>query len=193
MEEKEFNSIVQSEKILYLGTDKNRIKRWKRSHHKRYTIWKYLYYFRCCQYWRDVRKNPPAGTIAKRLAKYRFLYYDKKRNIYSEKSGVEIGIDSSIGINPDIWHSGIVINGDIGDNCTFHGNNILGNKGKGNETLKPVIGNNVDIGAGAIIIGNVKIADDCIVGAGAVVTKSFETPGSVIAGVPGKVIKSREN
>ena len=193
MEEKEFNTLLQSEKALYLGTDKNRAKRWKKTHHKRYTIWRYLYYFRCCQYWRAARKNPAAGSIARRLAKLKFIYYDKKRNMYSEKSGVEIGIDSNIGVNLDIWHSGIVINGDIGDNCTFHGNNILGNKGKGSESLKPMLGNNVDVGAGALIIGNVEIADNCVIGAGAVVTKSFMEQGSVIAGVPGRVIKNRES
>ena len=57
-----------------------------------------------------------------------------------------------------------------------------------NEKLCPNIGNNVDIGVGAIIIGNVNIADGCIIGAGAVVTKSFDKINTVIVGVPGKAV-----
>lgn len=189
MNEKQFKEFLQAEKEVYLGSSPRQEKDWKRSHHKRYTIWKYLYYFRCCQYWRDVRKASDCGSFLKCLAKMKFRYYDKMRNIYSEKSGVEIGISCKIGKNCDIWHSGVVINGNVGDDCIFHGNNVIGNKGKGHEDESPTLGNRVDVGAGAIIIGDLQLADDCIVGAGAVVTKSFAESGSVIVGVPGKRIK----
>jgi acetyltransferase-like isoleucine patch superfamily enzyme len=49
-----------------------------------------------------------------------------------------------------------------------------------------VIGDNVWIGAGAIILPGVYIPEGCIVASGAVVTKSFINPKSIIAGVPGK-------
>ena len=52
------------------------------------------------------------------------------------------------------------------------------------------IGNNVWIGAGAIILPNVKIGDGVIVGAGSVVTKSFSA-NQVIGGVPAKFIRER--
>ena len=149
---------------------------------------KYLYFFRCCQYYRKVRQDKSASRFERKLAKFKFKHYEKKKNIYSYKSGVEIGIDSKIGKNCDIWHSGVVINGNIGDNCIFHGNNTIGNKGQGNDSLRPELVNNVDIGVGAVIIGSLNIADNCIIGAGAVVTKSFENQGSIIIGVPGKVI-----
>jgi len=189
MHEKLFKELLQEEKELYLGTNPKQEKDWKKSYHKRYTIWRYLYYFRCCQYWCDVRQATDIGRLQKRLAKMKFQHYNKMRNIYSEKSGVEIGINCKIGKNCDIWHSGVVINGDVGDDCIFHGNNIIGNKGKGHESESPIIGSKVDIGAGAIIIGDLRIADGCIIGAGAVVTKSFEDETSVIVGVPGKKIK----
>ncbi|MBT0889312.1 hypothetical protein KJR38_03095 [Streptococcus lutetiensis] len=55
----------------------------------------------------------------------------------------------------------------------------------------PVIGNNVDIGVGAKIIGNVTIADGIKIGANAVVNKSFYEEGITIVGVPArKVVKS---
>ena len=84
-----------------------------------------------------------------------------------------------------IWHYGsIIINGyaKIGENCTLHGQNCIGNNGKSNEA--PVIGNNVDIGAGASIIGNIKIADEIVIGAGAVVNKSFFRKGAILVGIP---------
>lgn len=184
----DFKKLLLGEKTLYLGNNLNSIKQMKKCRHKRYYIWKYLYYFRLCQFNIATRTDNNAGRLEKKIAKYKYRCYNKKRNKYSYKSGVEIGINCNIGKNCDIWHSGVVINADIGDNCVFHGNNILGNKGKGKESLNPKLGNNVDVGAGAVIIGDVRIADDSVIGAGAVVTKSFEEPGSIIVGVPGKQI-----
>ena len=58
------------------------------------------------------------------------------------------------------------------------------------ENGRNEIGNDVWIGANAIILGNIKIGDGVIVGAGAVVTKDVD-PYSVIGGVPAKLIKKR--
>ena len=184
----EFENTLLEEKRLYLGDNPNKARDMKKSRHKRYYIWKYLYFFRCCQYYRNVRQDKNSSRLERKLAKYKFKHYEKKKNIYSYKSGVEIGIDSRIGKNCDIWHSGVVINGNIGDNCIFHGNNTIGNKGLGNEIQRPELGNNIDLGVGAVVIGDLKIADNCIIGAGAVVTKSFEKQKSVIVGIPGKAI-----
>ena len=52
-----------------------------------------------------------------------------------------------------------------------------------------IIGNNVWIGSGVIILPNVTIGDNCILGANSVVTKSFEK-NSVIAGNPARLIKT---
>lgn len=188
MNKTEFSKLIDEERKLYLGELPHQAKQMKKIAHKRYYIWKYLYYFRCCQYFMYKRKDKNVSSFVRRIAKIKFNYYNRRKNIYSYKSGVEIGINSKIGRNCDIWHSGVVINGNVGDNCVFHGNNTLGNKGIGNEKMCPNIGNNVDIGVGAIIIGNVNIADGCIIGAGAVVTKSFDKKSSVIVGVPGKAI-----
>ena len=53
----------------------------------------------------------------------------------------------------------------------------------------PIIGNNVEVGFGAVIIGKVKIADGIKIGANSVVTNSFLEPNITIAGVPAKKIK----
>ena len=182
------NLIKGNEKILYLTNNQIKQKDMKKRLHKRFLIWKYLYCFRSWQFYRDLRSDKTASSLSRKVAKFKSHYYEKKKNIFSYKAGVEIGAQCKIGINCDIWHSGVVINGDVGDNCTFHGNNIIGNKGKGKDNQNPKIGNGVDIGANAVIIGDVTIADDCVIGAGAVVTKSFTEPGSVIVGVPGRKI-----
>ena len=186
MDYTDFQRIVNKEKSLYLSNKPAKQKDMKKRLHKRFLIWKNLYYFRSWQFYRDLRSDKSASGLSRRVAKIKSRYYEKKKNIFSYRSGVEIGAQCQIGKNCDIWHSGVVINGDVGDNCTFHGNNIIGNKGKGKETQNPKIGNGVDIGANAVIIGDVTIADNCIIGAGAVVTKSFPEPGSIIVGVPGR-------
>ena len=88
-----------------------------------------------------------------------------------------------------MWHGGIVINAHLGDDCLLHGNNILGNKGVYPYNQIPVLGNHVDVGAGAVIIDRIVIADHCKIGANSFVNKSFLEPGSVIAGIPAKILK----
>jgi serine O-acetyltransferase len=78
----------------------------------------------------------------------------------------------------------------IGENCTLHGQACLATDLSG--TKAPVLGNNVDVGYGAIVIGDVYIADDVRIGAGAVVTKSCYEKGATLVGVPAKVIKTKE-
>lgn len=192
MTKTELDCLISKEKKLYLGDAPSKVKQRKRSKHKRYYIFMYLYYFRLCQFYHDIRFNKKASRFQRSIAKYKFKYYDRKKNIFSYKSGVEIGLNSSIGQCCDIYHSGVVINGKIGDNCVFHGNNTVGNKGIGMEQSTPVIGDNVDVGVGAVIIGDVYIANNSVVGAGAVVTRRFTEEKSIIVGVPGKQMGKAE-
>ena len=188
--DKKIKDVLQNEERLYFGNNGIKKTQMQRQHHKRYFIWKYLYYFRLCQYYSLLRHDSDIFVLQRILAKYLFRFFEKKKNDYSYMSGVEIGLQSKIGKNCNIWHSGVVINGNLGDNCTLHGNNIIGNKGKGKESQFPVLGSNVDIGAGAVLIGEIKVADNSVIGAGAVVTKSFLQSGSTIVGVPGKLMNT---
>ena len=90
-----------------------------------------------------------------------------------------------------LYHANIVINSrsKIGKNLHLHGENVIGNNGK--EQSCPTIGDNVMIGAGAKIFGNITIADNIKIGAGAIVVNSFIEEGITIAGIPArKVSKS---
>ena len=70
MTKKELNLIIEEEKNLYLGQN---IKQMKKSKHKRYFIFMYLFYFRKCQYYRDLRKNNKIN-VAKNMSKSLFCF-----------------------------------------------------------------------------------------------------------------------
>lgn len=110
-----------------------------------------------------------------------------QRNRLGVIAGIEIP-ENTFDTGLIIHHCGnIVVNGysKIGKNCQLHGDNCIGNAGdKKKLDACPKIGNNVDIGVGAKIIGDVVIADNIIIGANAVVTKSFLEEGITIVGIP---------
>lgn len=106
--------------------------------------------------------------------------------------GTIVPYKTQIGEKVVFWHAGlgVVIHGDavIGDRVNIMQNVTIGGRGK---KQVPVIGNDVFIGAGAIVIGDIFIGDNAIIGANAVVTKSVPA-NCVVAGVPAKVIKVLE-
>lgn len=80
-----------------------------------------------------------------------------------------------IGKRFNVYHGlGIVIHKDvlIGDNVTIRQNVTIGNSSSASDV--PVIADYVEIGAGAIIIGDVRIGQGAIIGAGTVVTKNVK-------------------
>lgn len=102
----------------------------------------------------------------------------------------EIKASKTISSNIILFHPyGIVINpaSVIKNNVVIRQQVTIGNKGVGNNNC-PIIEENVEIGAGAKIIGGVHIGKNSKIGANAVVTKSFP-PNSIIVGVPGKNIR----
>lgn len=119
--------------------------------------------------------------------KIMLVYYINKVHKNSRKYSIELY--GKFGKNLLLCHGPIIVNGysRLGDNVILHGMNVIGAKKTHDDA--PVIGNNVDIGAGAILIGKITIADGIKIGAGAVVTKSFNEPNITIGGCPAKKIK----
>lgn len=75
----------------------------------------------------------------------------------------------------------------IGDNVTIYHNVTIAEENKNKVTI---IGDNVVIGTGAVILNNVKIESGAIIGANSVVTKDVKS-NEIVAGNPAKVIKKR--
>lgn len=107
------------------------------------------------------------------------------------KTGIEIHPGATIGKKLFIDHGIGVVIGEtaiIGDNVImFHGV-TLGGTGKEKGKRHPTIGNNVFIGSGAKILGNIKINDNVKIGANAVILKDIKANRTVV-GIPGKIVK----
>lgn len=108
-------------------------------------------------------------------------------------TGIEIHPGATIGKNFFIDHGMGVVIGEtaiIGDNCLVYQGVTLGGTGKETGKRHPTIGNNVTLGAGAILLGKITIGDNSNVGAGSVVIKSAKE-NSTLVGVPARVVKEK--
>jgi len=87
--------------------------------------------------------------------------------------------------------SGLVIGetASVGNNCCLSDKVTLGGTGKEYGKRHPNIGNNVAIGSGATVLGNINVDDGAIIDAGSVVTKPVGT-FTRVSGVPAKFVES---
>src|SRR5579864_8174241 len=105
-------------------------------------------------------------------------------------TGIEIHPGATIGRRFFIDHGmGIVIGetSEIGDDVLMYQNVTLGVTGKEAGKRHPTIGNEVVIGTGAKILGNIRVGDHVKVGAGSVVVRPVPDHSTVV-GVPGRVV-----
>jgi serine O-acetyltransferase len=103
-------------------------------------------------------------------------------------TGVELPCEVTLGKNFIIDHfGGIVISGyaKFGDNCRIRNGVVVGLKNV-DSPIAPTIGNNVDIGAGAKILGDITIGNNVNIGANAVVLQSVPD-NSIAVGVPAMI------
>lgn len=142
-------------------------------------VWKFQIALRKAEYAVNCKK----GLIS--------LPYRLWRKLIFHRISVKLGFSIPVNVFDEglsIAHYGtIVVNSKahIGKNCRIQESVCIGSTG----SLKaPFIGDNVFIGSGAKIIGDIEIEDNIAIGAGAVVTKSFTENGITIAGVPAKKI-----
>lgn len=105
-----------------------------------------------------------------------------------------VSIHAEIGERTVFYHRGIgcVVHPKtiIGEDCKIFQGVTIGSKWSNGNCLgeAPHIGNNVMIGAGAVILGDIYIGDNSIIGANAVVTHSVPE-NSIAVGVPAEIIK----
>lgn len=179
---KELKQYLAVEKEFYLPKKRNL--EWRITSDNSYQLYRYIRLLRKTEYFYNTRKNP--------IHKILYGWNRRRKNILGRKLGIELW-ENTFARGLKIAHVGnIVVNGHsrIGENCILHGSNCIGNDGLSSAT--PHLGDNVRVGVGAKIIGDVQLADNIIVAAGAVVVRSCDVKGAVLAGVPAKMVKIRE-
>lgn len=146
-----------------------------------------LYYL--AKYVRCLRKEEYYfNTKTNKIATLLYLYYFRKKNQLGNKLGIKIP-RNCFGPGLTIFHHGeIIVNESarIGANARLHGGNCIGNKGVEDQT--PHVGDDLDLGVGAKIIGGVNLGNNVRIGANAVVTRSFEESDITLVGMPARKV-----
>lgn len=107
-------------------------------------------------------------------------------------TGIEIHPGATIGKGVFIDHGTGVVIGEtaiLGDGVVIYQGVTLGGTGKETGKRHPTLGNNVLVGAGAKILGNINIGDNVRIGAGSVVLRDVPSDCTVV-GIPGRVIRN---
>jgi len=128
--------------------------------------------------------------IRNRALRLPFSFAYKLLRLLSEiLTGIELPCETKLGRRFRIEHfGGIIISGDavFGDDCIVRNGVTVGLRHTG-ERGAPVIGDRADIGAGAKILGAIRIGDDVAIGANAVVIADVPS-NSIAVGIPARIL-----
>ena len=180
--------MITSKKDYKYFLEQDRIalgKKYKRPKILHDEIWKFERLLRKAEYYVNSRKDL-FGKIYGLYIQYKYYKARLKYNTYIPLNVFDSGLS--------IAHFGsIVVNGNakIGRNCRIQENTTIGTTNGIDKA--PILGDNIFIGSGARIIGDIKIENNIAIGANAVVNKSFLENGITIAGVPAKKISSNSS
>ncbi|MBN1181844.1 MAG: serine acetyltransferase [Bacteroidales bacterium] len=127
--------------------------------------------------------------LCRRMNPLRFFYWALLRH-YMYKYGFQIG--GNIGGGLFIGHFGTIVTGAdviIGNNCNIAHGVTIGVTRRGSKPGTPIIGNEVWIGTGAVIVGGISIGNNVLIAPNAYV--NFDVPdNSIVIGNPGSIIPS---
>ena len=150
-------------------------------------VWKHMLISHELCYLRYLRKRQAAKShFARRIYGLRQILFDRKYglSILSDHIGDGLFIGHGHGINV---HPSAV----IGKNCNLNKNVTVGESMRGTRKGAPVIGNDVWIGTGAIVVGKITVGDDVLIAPNAFVNTDVPAH-SVVTGNP-CVIKPKED
>lgn len=136
------------------------------------------------------------AQIKHKIAKY---FYNKKHFLIARyitektkrKTGIEIHPGATLGENVFIDHGFGVVIGEtavVGNNVTIYHGVTLGGTGKETGKRHPTVEDNVFIGSGAKVLGNITIGKNAKIGANSVVLKDVK-PNTTVVGIPAKEVK----
>ena len=135
-----------------------------------------------------------AHRLAHQLYRARFTLVARVISQFSRFfTGIEIHPGAKIGKRFFIDHGmGVVIGetAEIGDDVLLYQGVTLGGTGKERGKRHPTVGNDVVVGTGAKVLGNIRIGDGARIGAGSVVVSAVPDHSTVV-GVPGRVVRMR--
>lgn len=124
------------------------------------------------------------------LSRLHLFLYRYVRNVY----GIELPCRSKVGRRCFIPHqSGIVIHpfSEIGDDCLIRQNVTLGAASRDKPAEAPKLGNNVQVGAGAVLLGNITVGDGAKINANVVVMTDVPA-GALVLNPSSKILKNPE-
>lgn len=181
--------MIQNKEQLkhYLQQDKIALYKGEKKHPSLFSdeIWKFQIVLRKLEY--------ITNCLNKKIFFIPYIYYKYKYHKMSVKLGFSIPINVfEEGLS--IAHYGTIVvnsNAKVGKNCRIQENVTIGTTNGISDA--PKLGNNIFIGSGAKIIGNINIPDDVAIGANSVVVKDVNESGITIAGVPAKKISDKNS
>jgi serine O-acetyltransferase len=121
------------------------------------------------------------------------LVYRLLKVIVQILTGIDLPCEATVGRRFRIDHfGGVIVSGDavLGDDVVIRNGVTIGLRHR-EDPGSPVIGNRVDIGAGAKILGRIRVGDDVIIGANAVVIRDVPA-NSIAVGVPARVLPRKK-
>lgn len=147
-------------------------------------IWTFQRLLRKCEYITNC-KSGLFWSVYNKILKYRYV-------VLSHKLGFSIGFNV-FGPGLCLEHYGLIVahqNARVGGNCHVLQGVTIGSSG---SDKAPLIGNNVYIGAGAKILGDIKVADGVCIGANAVVVKDINECNITVGGIPAQKISNKSS
>lgn len=143
---------------------------------------KYTFYLRLSAYLRTA--HPRWAMLIPYIVCRRILTH------YKYKFNISISHHTVIGSGLYLGHVMNIVVSDrarIGKNCNLSHGVTIGQVNRGARMGTPTIGDNVYIGPGAAVLGNIQVGNNVAIGANAVVTKDIPD-NAVVVGVPARVI-----
>lgn len=143
---------------------------------------KYIFWMRVTRYF----------WLKRGLARLLFVVCRFILKHFAYKYTFDVSYRARIGAGLSIAHHGYIVvraAAVIGENCSLRPGVVIGKK-LTDDINAAILGNNVDIGVGAKILGDVQIGNNVMIGANAVVTKNVPD-NAIVAGIPARVLRYR--